>query len=182
MIIKNKQPLTSSSGNIKSLPKNLKRKNSGKGGSLHEAAEKETSAGGVVFRRTWSGIVVALMKDSYGKWTLPKGHVEKGESLEEAAARETLEELGLEEIRFLEPLGKISIWFRDRFEKKGKLINKDIHYFLFETPSHAHLAPDSTQNAYDAKWVSINKLLQSSDYPDLIPIFKNAVAYLKAKN
>ena len=148
----------------------------------HEVSEKETSAGGLVFKRTWTGIMVALMKDSYGKWTLPKGHVEKGESLEEAAARETLEELGLEEIRFLESLGKISIWFRDRYAKKGKLINKDIHYFLFETPTHAKLFPDETQNAYDAKWVSINKVLQISDYSDLIPILKHAIGYLKGTN
>jgi len=147
----------------------------------HEASEKEVSAGGVVFRRTWTGIVIALMKDSYGKWTLPKGHVEKGESLEEAAARETLEELGLEEIRFLEPLGKISIWFRDRYAKRGKLINKDIHYFLFETPPKAHLAPDVTQNAYGAKWVPLNRVLQTSDYPDLIPILKQAIHHLKAR-
>ena len=66
------------------------------------------------------------MMDSYGKWAFPKGHVEPGETFEEAAARETLEELGLEQIRLLEYLGKIDIWFRDRFEKERTLIHKDI--------------------------------------------------------
>ena len=66
-----------------------------------ERVARELSAGGVVFRRGVHGIEFALMKDSYGKWTFPKGHVEAGEDIEEAAARETLEELGLREIRLL---------------------------------------------------------------------------------
>ena len=119
------------------------------------------------------------MKDSYDKWTFPKGHVEKGEAIEEAAARETLEEIGLQEIRFLEDLGKISIWFRDRYEKKGKLIHKDIHYYLFETSGNAELVPDQTQNAYGAKWVPIRKALEASDYSDLVPIIRRALELLK---
>jgi len=141
-------------------------------------AEREVSAGGVVFRRSKFGIEIAFMKDSYDKWTFPKGHVEKGEALEEAAARETLEEIGLEEIRFLEELGKISIWFRDRYEQKGKLIHKDIYYFLFETAPDAVLLPDPSQHTYDAKWVPIKKVLQTSSYSDLAPIIKKALGYL----
>lgn len=144
-------------------------------------AEKELSAGGVVFRRSKDGIQIAFLKDSYDKWTFPKGRVEKGEAVEEAAARETLEEIGLTEIRFLEELGKISIWFRDRYEKKGKLIHKDIHYFLFETPSNAELVPDPSQHTYDAKWVPVKKALQTSSYSDLVPIIKKALEYLSIK-
>jgi 8-oxo-dGTP pyrophosphatase MutT (NUDIX family) len=119
------------------------------------------------------------MKDSYGKWTFPKGRVELEESFEEGAARETLEELGLEEVRLLDYLGKIDIWFRDRFEKKGKLVHKDIHYYLFEAPQQAELFPDPEQHSYDAKWVSPSRLLSISEYSDLIPILKIALSYVK---
>ena len=116
-----------------------------------------------------------MMMDSYGKWAFPKGHVEQGESMEEAAARETLEELGLSEIRLLEPLGKIDIWFRDRFEKMGALIHKDIHYFLFETTPDADLHPDPAEHAYEAKWVAPGRLLAESSYADMIPILNRAL-------
>lgn len=140
--------------------------------------EREVSAGGIVFRRNDGRVEFAVMLDSYDKWAFPKGHVEKGESLEEAAARETLEELGLSEIRLLEPLGKIDIWFRDRYEKKGTLIHKDIHYFLFETTPDAELHPDPEEHAYEAKWVKPSDLLAASSYADMIPIINQALRYV----
>ncbi|MEI6511073.1 MAG: NUDIX domain-containing protein [Candidatus Uhrbacteria bacterium] len=140
--------------------------------------EREVSAGGIIFRRTGGKLEFAMMMDSYGKWAFPKGHVEHGESMEEAAARETLEELGLSEIRLLEPLGKIDIWFRDRFEKKDALIHKDIHYFLFETTPDAELHPDPAEHAYEAKWVLPGNLLAESSYADMIPILKRALEYV----
>ncbi|TAK03570.1 NUDIX domain-containing protein [Patescibacteria group bacterium] len=145
-----------------------------------ERFEREVSAGGLVFKRTPRGVRFALMKDSYGKWAFPKGHVEPDETREQAAARETLEELGLDEVRLLEYLGAIDIWFRDRFEKKGTLIHKDIHYFLFETAEDAELHPDPEQHAYDARWVAPGKLIESSSYKDMEPVIKRALGFISA--
>jgi 8-oxo-dGTP pyrophosphatase MutT (NUDIX family) len=141
---------------------------------------QEVSAGGFVLKRTPRGVVFAMMKDSYGKWTFPKGHVESGEELAEAAARETMEELGLSELRLLEELGKIDIWFRDRFVKKGALIHKDIHYFLFEARPDAMLSAQPSEHVQDAAWVSARELTARSFYPDLVPVVKRALTYLRA--
>src|ERR1019366_6443348 len=62
-------------------------------------AEREVSAGGVVFRRDPDGSPrFLLIKDSYQHWGFPKGHLEDGESPVVAAVRETREETGLERL------------------------------------------------------------------------------------
>ena len=58
-------------------------------------ARIERSAGGVVVRPLGGSWHVLLIKDPYGKWSLPKGHMEGGESMREAAAREVEEETGI---------------------------------------------------------------------------------------
>ncbi len=138
---------------------------------------EEISAGGIVFRRRGKLIQFAVMKDSYGKWAFPKGRKESGETLEEAAARETLEEMGLEEIRLWGYLGKIEIWFRDRFENPGVLVHKHIHFFLFSTLPDAQLFPNTDPDAHvqDARWVPSARLSTFSSYPDMEPVVKRAL-------
>ena len=51
----------------------------------------EQSAGGIVVR----GDEVLMIRDRYGRWTFPKGHIEAGETAKEAAVREVLEETGV---------------------------------------------------------------------------------------
>ncbi len=55
----------------------------------------EKSCGALVFRNTDRGLEVLLLKHRAGHWDFPKGHVEKGESEQETALREVLEESGL---------------------------------------------------------------------------------------
>ena len=55
----------------------------------------ERSAGGVVVRLLAGTWYALLIKDPYGKWSLPKGHMEGGETLREAAEREVEEETGI---------------------------------------------------------------------------------------
>ncbi|NQV90342.1 NUDIX domain-containing protein [Candidatus Uhrbacteria bacterium] len=171
----------------KSLPHrrqtNIRKETPGKAPGVRdpkkEPVQREISAGGIVFQKSGNSLVFAVMKDSYGKWTFPKGHVEAGEDIEEAAARETLEELGLEQVRLLDYIGKIDIWFRDKFHKKGQLIHKDIHYYLFQSPMGSVLHPDPEEHVYEAKWVPLSKVERVSSYPDMVPIVKKALELVK---
>src|SRR3989344_5275611 len=84
--------ITPSAIRKKIMPAKFSAKQSSKDG---HAVVHETSAGGVVFHRTTRDIQFAVILDSYNHWAFPKGRVEGSEYLEEAAARETMEELGL---------------------------------------------------------------------------------------
>ncbi|MCL6580396.1 MAG: NUDIX domain-containing protein [Firmicutes bacterium] len=57
-------------------------------------AFEEVSAGGVVFRRN-PRLELLMIRDRFGRWAFPKGHVEPGETAEEAAVREIEEETGV---------------------------------------------------------------------------------------
>jgi bis(5'-nucleosidyl)-tetraphosphatase len=92
----------------------------------------EYSAGGVVYRRNGSSYdVVLVQRARHDDWSLPKGHIEEGETQEEAALREVQEETGLD-ARIVSPLGEI-VYFYHR-PKKG-LTRKTVYHFLMEATS-----------------------------------------------
>lgn len=92
---------------------------------------EETSAGGLVVDRSGSQPRVALIGrlDRRGRllWSLPKGHLEAGESTQDAAIREVEEETGIRG-RVLAPLGTIDYWF----VAHDRRIHKTVHHYLLE--------------------------------------------------
>ena len=92
----------------------------------------EVSAGGLVVRRGADGFEVLIAEQvdrNTGRRTvrLPKGKVDAGETLEQTALREVLEEVGLS-ARILAPLGELSYTFFER--RAGRRIAKRVHYYL----------------------------------------------------
>ena len=143
----------------------------------------EISAGGVVFKRTPRGVRVAFIMDPYGKWTFAKGHPEKDESLEVAAIRETREEMGLGRLKIIAPLGKIDIWFRDRYrpETRGMLIHKYIHYYLMEAPPSAKGQPQQKERIRRIIWVPLPKAASTAGYKDIMPFISRMRAILEGR-
>jgi 8-oxo-dGTP pyrophosphatase MutT (NUDIX family) len=90
----------------------------------------EISAGGVVFRRGNSGLEIALTSRQNGEiWCLPKGLINKGESLEQTALREVKEETGLEG-KLLQKIEEIKYWYYSKWEQVR--IFKTVHFYLME--------------------------------------------------
>lgn len=110
---------------------------------------EHVSAGGVVARLENDRIYIALIGErGLNGFVLPKGHVEPGESLEQAATREIAEEAGLSQLTLIAPLGTKE---RLDFDKRSW---KKTHYFLFLT-SQSKGEPSDPQHDYEIKWFAL---------------------------
>jgi 8-oxo-dGTP pyrophosphatase MutT (NUDIX family) len=126
----------------------------------------ETSAGGLVI----DGIdgpredqVAALIGrvDRRGRilWSLPKGHIELGETAEQTAIREVAEETGIQG-SVLAALGSIDYWF----VTDGRRVHKTVHHYLMRC-SGGELSDDDLEVA-EVAWVPIRELPSRLAYAD----------------
>ncbi|MCP2159916.1 NUDIX domain-containing protein [Williamsia serinedens] len=127
---------------------------------------RETSAGGLVV----SGIdgptddrCAALIGrvDRRGRmmWSLPKGHIETGETAEQTAVREVAEETGIEG-NVVAPLGKIDYWF----VSEGKRIHKTVHHYLMRSTGGE--LSDADYEVAEVAWVPLSELPHRLTYSD----------------
>jgi len=97
----------------------------------------EKSAGAVIFRRENNKIYYLLLhypgashRADKDYWDFPKGHIEKGEKIEDTVKREVFEETGLKDIKIFPDFKKTIKYF---FKFEGKNILKFVTFFLAET-------------------------------------------------
>ena len=125
----------------------------------------EVSAGGLVIDSTGSkGLLIGRIdhKDSSRTrllWSLPKGHIEEGESPEQAAIREVAEETGITSA-ICRPLGVIDFWFM----AGGKRIHKTVHHFLFSEVG-GELMPQVSE-VDEVCWFPLTEIIDRLAYPD----------------
>lgn len=132
-------------------------------------ATRETSAGGVVFRLEDGTPLFLLIRDSYANWGFPKGHVERGESPEDAALREVREETGLSELSSCGLIDVIDWYFRFR----GRLIHKSCHFYLMET-SESNTAPQHAEGITACQWVTYGEAHEAVSYANAREVLRRA--------
>jgi 8-oxo-dGTP pyrophosphatase MutT (NUDIX family) len=133
----------------------------------------ETSAGGLaVDRAAGRGVLIARL-DKRGRtlWSLPKGHIESGESPEEAAVREVHEETGVR-ATVLAPLGTIAFWFM----ADGTRVRKTVHHYLLEAQTTDLSDADPEVSA--VAWVPLEEVVARLAYPDERTLVEKARAWL----
>ena len=127
------------------------------------ARVEETSAGGLVLDRSTVVARAALIArhDRRGRlvWSLPKGHVEPGETPEDAAVREVEEETGIRG-RVLAPLGTIDFWF----VAEQRRVHKTVHHFLLEA-EFGELS-DADIEVEEVAWVPLDEVAGRLAYAD----------------
>ncbi len=99
--------------------------------------------------------------DRHGRllWSLPKGHIEDGETVEQTAVREVKEETGIS-ARVLQPLGTIDYWF----VAQQRRVHKTVHHFLLEATGGE--LSDEDVEVTEVAWVPLAELETTLAYAD----------------
>ncbi len=115
----------------------------------------QVSAGGVA-HRTKNGLteVVVIQTSSEGRWQLPKGIIDAGETAETAALREVREEAGID-CEVIEPLDEIEYWFVAAYDGPKKRYHKKVHFYLMKFLKGD--VNDHDHEVIEARWVGIDE-------------------------
>ncbi len=105
-----------------------------------------------------------------GKWDLPKGKVEKGESIEVGAVREVQEECGLIDVKLVRPI--MSTWHT--YERKGRQYLKRTDWFLMNASATERLTAQVEEDIEEVRWLDEAgvRMMEAETYPSLLPVLK----------
>jgi ADP-ribose pyrophosphatase YjhB (NUDIX family) len=136
---------------------------------------EEISAGGLVVERGPHGLQAALIGrlDRRGRllWSLPKGHIEEGETPQDTAVREVAEETGILG-RIIGELGVIDFWF----VIDDRRIHKTVHHYLLLAESGE--LSDEDVEVTEVAWVPLDEVPGRLAYDDERQLLQRATALL----
>ncbi len=141
--------------------------------------KRARSAGGVVFWRSPEGEYrILLLQHEAGKWMLPKGTIEPGETPEEVALREVAEEAGLRRLRIVADLGEERYSFY--WKAEGTYYDKTVHYYLMEFLGGEEPTPQREEGFTGYRWVTFPEALDLIRYKETRQVIRRAQDVLLA--
>ena len=141
----------------------------------------ERSAGTVIFKKKEGKTIYLLLHYPRGirrpspYWDFPKGHLEKGEKLEEAAEREATEETGLKGLKFIDGFKETIKYF---FKAEGKVILKFVTFYLCQTEKEEVKISDEHIGFI---WLPYEEALSKLNFQNAKKILKKANFFLQGK-
>jgi len=139
---------------------------------------REPTAGGIVFRRNKNGeIEILLIQDAKDRWTIPKGHIEEGETAQVTAKREIGEEAGLDNVDMLGWLGKIHF----RYRRLDKLVLMTTQIYLVRAKGDTNaIKKEEWMNGI--KWFKFSDALDAIEYEDIGKLMLLAMKKIRQEN
>jgi len=139
---------------------------------------REPTAGGIVFRRNdEKGVEILLIQDAKDRWTIPKGHIEEGETAQQTAKREIGEEAGLKEVDILGWLGKIHF----RYRRIDKLVLMTTQIYLVRAKGDTNdIQKEEWMNGI--QWFSFHDALDAIEYEDIGKLMLLAMKRIRQEN
>jgi len=124
---------------------------------------REATAGGVIYRVTKkSELEILLVADHFDRWTIPKGHIEEGETAQETAIREIGEEAGVHSLEPICWLGKIHF----RYRRGNTLVLMSTQIYLFKALGNTDdIAKEDWMNGI--KWFPFDEAVEIIAYEDI---------------
>lgn len=149
----------------------------GKKPSIQEIV-REPTAGGVIYRKTKDGdIEILLIQDAKDRWTIPKGHIEPGETAVATAKREIGEEAGLTNVEMQGWLGKIHF----RYRRIDKLVLMTTQIYLVKALGDTN-AIQKEEWMNGIQWFSFNDALEEIEYEDIAKLMLKAKTRIREEN
>ncbi len=132
--------------------------------------QKIKAAGGVLFRFNNSLAEILLIQRN-GFWDLPKGKVENGESIEEAALREVVEETGVEPVSIRSYLCETY----HEYSQDGEKFGKTTYWYLIDTDNfRGETSPQQDEGITKTDWVHLKKAFTIAHFDNLKEVIGKA--------
>lgn len=133
------------------------------------------AAGCVVYRHDHGAVPqILLIRDQYGRWTIPKGHLDPGETEEQAAAREVEEETGV-----TGTLGAFIGVIVYTVLKRREEYQKQVAFFLMHAMTY-ELTPQAAEGISAIGWFAPQGAIERVGYPQVREIVEQALRMLGA--
>jgi N utilization substance protein B len=137
----------------------------------------ETKVGALIYARKKKELSFGLVHDVFGYWTLSKGGMKEGESVEDAIKRVILEEMGLTVTRVREKLGENE--YVANHPEKGRH-RKQVSYYLAEAEHDPIVLGKDKGGLDDGRWFAPAEVANLNFYNDIVPLITKAVGILAA--
>ena len=111
--------------------------------------KKKILAGGGLVRNDRNDLLMIYRR---GKWDLPKGKLDKGETIEACAVREVMEETGLTKVELGKPVDVSYHEYFDPYLQEDVI--KESHWFAMRAAGEQALVPQTEEDITEIKWVS----------------------------